>query len=718
MTIAAIEIRFEQDVVQARQKARQIAGLLGFDRNDQTRISTAVSEIARNALQFGGGGEVAFSVEATAAPAVFVITIRDQGPGADESPTPDKGRSVDRTGTDKGIVAARQLMDRFQMDALPGGGSTVSLGKILPLSAPPLTDATLAGLRDALGKVLAESPYEEIRRQNQELLHTMDELRRRQDELTTLNQELADTNRGVLALYAELDEKAAQLSGANMLQKTFLSNMSHEFRTPLNSVLALARLLLDRVDGELTPEQEKQVVFIRNSANNLYALVNDLLDLSKIDAGKIVVRPRDCEAEELFSGLRGMLRPLLATPGLELVIEDPTGIPTLFTDDGKVSQILRNFIANALKFTERGEVRVSAHLSEDVREVVFAVADTGIGISPEDQGRIFDEYVQVESAQQGKPKGTGLGLPISRRLAEMLGGRVWVESIPGLGSTFRASIPIRFGGPGPDAEVASLEPDVTRHSVLVVEDDPATQLLYEKFLKDSGFQALPVTSIRAARQALQRFRPAAVLLDILIPGEDGWSLLGEIKGEPTTRDLPVIVATIQEEKDRGMALGADDYCVKPVDRPWLLEKLRTLTQRQPLKSILLIDDEDVARYIVKGCLAGTRYSVLEASDGPQGLQLAESAQPSVIFLDLMMPGMNGFEVLQRLKDNPATREIPVIVCTSQTLDDAQRLTLQRQTFATLPKQARSREVVLQNVREALRHVAKFAPRKENPENDH
>jgi signal transduction histidine kinase/CheY-like chemotaxis protein len=713
MVITRVEIRYEQDVVYARQRARLISELLGFDRNDQTRVSTAVSEIARNAYQYGGGGWVEFFVDGTAPDQILAVTVRDRGPGIKDIQAVLEGRYTSPSGMGLGIVGARRLMDRFHVETRPGEGATVFLGKTLPLSAQPVTSQALARVNEILTKTLPESPLEEIRLQNHELLRTLEELRRRQEELEQLNRELDDTNRGVVALYAELDERATELSRVNQLQSRFLSNMSHEFRTPLNSTLALSRLLLDRVDGDLNAEQEKQVVFIRKAAEDLSALVSDLLDLAKIQAGRVEVRPDECMAEEIFSGLRGMLKPLLANKALELVFEPPEGVPPLFTDEGKVTQILRNFLSNAFKFTERGEIRVSARLSDDGRAVLFAVADTGIGIPPEDQHRIFDEYAQVETAQLGKPKGAGLGLAISRRLAELLGGRVLLESRPGVGSTFTAAIPLRYA-PAEAEPAAALTPDITRYSVLVVEDDAATQLLYEKYLQGSGFQVFPAHSIRSARQVMERVKPMAIVLDFLMPSEteDGWTFLTEIKRNDATREIPVIAVTVLEERDKGLALGVEDYCVKPVERKWLLDKLRNLTRRMPHEKVLIIDDEEVARYLFKGRLADTRYAVLEAADGAQGLRLAEAEQPSVIFLDLMMPGMSGFEVLQRLKDNRATRDIPVIICTAKVLDEADRRTLNQHVLAVLSKETRSLKAAVQTVHEALRQAAELHERKE------
>src|SRR6478672_3283342 len=357
-TLLTIEIRLEQDVVLTRQRARQIAQLLGFEVQDQTRIATAVSEIARNAFLYAKGGKVEFWVEGDS-PQIFWMRIQDQGPGITNLDTILNGLYKSETGMGLGIIGSKRLMSEFHIESSQAG-TKVLMGKTLPKRSPVVTVNALGQILDELVMRKPETPFEEIQRQNQELLQTLEELQKRQAELSQLNRELEDTNRGVVALYAELDEKAVSLQRVNELKTRFLSNMSHEFRTPLNSIMSLCRLLLDRMDGELTPEQEKQVGFIRKSAEGLSELVNDLLDLAKVEAGKIVVNPAKFEVSDLFATLRGMLRPLLEHSSVSLVFEEPRGFPTFYTDEGKVAQILRNFISNALKFTERGEVRVSA----------------------------------------------------------------------------------------------------------------------------------------------------------------------------------------------------------------------------------------------------------------------------------------------------------------------------------------------------------------------
>jgi signal transduction histidine kinase len=444
LPILTLTIQNEQDVVAARQRARQIAELLGFDAQDQTRIATAVSEIVRNAYSYAQGGKVEFQIEGEATPPVFLIRISDEGPGVVDLKCILNGRYQSPTGMGLGLIGARRLMDQCEIDSKPGQGTTVWLKKVLPRRAPLVTPARLAQIADQLAAQQLQSPFQELRQQNQELSRTLAKLRERQEELIRLNQELEDTNRGVIALYAELDEKATHLRRADEMKSCFLSNMSHEFRTPLNSIRMLSQLLLERYDGPLNEEQEKQVTFIRQGAEALLELVNDLLDLAKIEAGKIEVRPVEFRIENLFGALRGMLRPLRVSNTVNLVFEEPKDSAPLYTDESKVSQILRNFISNALKFTERGEVRVQATRAPASDAVIFSVADTGIGIASEDQARIFEEFIQVENPLQRCTKGTGLGLPLCHRLATLLGGSIAVSSQPGVGSTFSATIPVHY----------------------------------------------------------------------------------------------------------------------------------------------------------------------------------------------------------------------------------------------------------------------------------
>jgi signal transduction histidine kinase len=433
------------------------------------------------------------------------------------------------------------------------------------------------------------------------------EVKAREDELVRLRQELEETNRGVVALYAELDEQAERLRQADEQKSRFLTNVSHELRTPLSAILALTRLLLDRSDGDLSAEQEKQVTFINQSARELHQFVNDLLDLAKIEAGKITVHPSDFEVVNLFAALRGMFKPLMAGGRVAISFDAPSRLPALATDENKVAQILRNFISNAVKFTERGEIRVRARLNDELTAVMFSVADTGIGIAPAQQALIFEEFVQVENGLQQRTKGTGLGLPLTRLLAELLGGSVAVRSEPDRGSVFLALVPVRYPSPA----------------------------------------------------APMRIEPMTGGLE----GGAGWILpiSGSMPGAPAGEHTP---------------------------------------SRGRRRTVLVIDDDRIARYIVREWLPRDRYALFEADNGREGIRLAAEERPDLIVLDLVMPGMDGFEVLDRLKADPVLREIPILIRSSKTLDADERATL-GPAVAVLSKDEATKEEFVARAEEVI-----------------
>jgi len=557
-TLVTLALKYEQDVVAVRQRARQIAARLGFEAQDQVRIATAVSEIARNAFAYARDGKVEFCIRAQPAHAL-IVRISDQGPGFRDLQSILEGRYTSGTGMGLGIIGARRLMDEFEIRSQPGTGTTVELTKLLPKTAEAPTASAIARLVDELITIPPQTPYQEIQQQNQELARALEEIRERQEELLRLNRELEDTNRGVVALYAELDEKADSLRRADESKTRFLSNMGHEFRTPLNSIRGITRLLLDRVDGALSEEQEKQVRFVRKAAEDLSSMVDDLLDLAKIEAGRVEVRPSEFTVGELFSALRGMLRPLLVTDSVRLVFDDPEYVQPLLADEAKLSQILRNFISNALKFTELGEVRVRAVLLADEHAMRFDVTDTGIGIAREDQERIFEEFTQIENPLQKRFKGTGLGLPLCRRLAGLLEGRVILKSEPGLGSIFSVVIPLSHpaahnaASPGKAARHAGDEP-----TVLVIDDEEAARYVLAKLLSAYPVQVREATDGVKGLQSARDAHPQLIFLDIRMPGKSGAEVLAELKSDPATAEIPVVMVSslALSDSDKGQFAAA------------------------------------------------------------------------------------------------------------------------------------------------------------------
>ena len=521
-------------------------------------------------------------------------------------------------------------------------------------------------------------------------------------ELERAYQELADSNRGLLTLHAELDEKNDSLRRMVDVKTRVVANVSHEFRTPINSMLGITQILLDKLDGPLTPEQEKQLRFVRQSAEALSELVNDLLDLSSLEAGHHQLRTKTFLVGELFASLRGMMRPLFTGDDVKLVIEMDDSLPAFDTDMGKIAQILRNLVSNAVKFTPKGEVKLSAVKAPNGL-VAFAVSDTGIGIARADQDRIFQEFEQIDGDVQRRARGTGLGLTLSRRLAEVLGGTLTVKSDLGQGATFTLTVPPVH------EEVQAVEAiaekgrtlDPQRAPILIIEDDRQTMFLYERYLSGAGFQVIPARTLEDARRELSRVKPAAIMLDVMLESENTWNFLAEVKDSPDTQHIPVIVLTVVDREAKARALGADEFWLKPVDGPKLIAKVAELARRGPVHNILVIDDDEASRYLLRHLLQGSGCRILEADNGTDGVKLARQHRPELILLDFLLRGETAFDVLDGLKANAETRLIPVVIQTSRNLAPDERARLLRDTHGILEKQTLSRELAVTRVREAL-----------------
>jgi signal transduction histidine kinase len=526
--ILSIHISSELEVVNARRRARKVAELAGLDAQDQARLAAAVSEIARNAWVYASGGKL----ELLAEPGALIAKISDRGPGILNLRQVLDGVPGASGSAGMGIIAARRMVDGFEIESKPGEGVTVWLTKRIPRNAGRLTAARLSQIGEALARQKPQDLLEELQFQSQASLRSLEEASRKRQEAERLSRELEETNRGVMALYAELEQQAERLREANRLQTRFYSYLSHEFRTPIHATLALTRILLSRPDRAWSPDEEKEIRFIQSTAENMLELVNDLLDTAKIAAGQFEVRPSRFEVEALFGALRGTMRHL-KSDAVSLVFEEPAGIPPLYTDEGKVTQILRNLIANALKFTLKGQVTVSAAMRGDT--VVFSVRDTGPGVAPEHQEAIFQDFMQVRSEGLPRVEGAGLGLPLCRRLAELLGGVVGVQSELGKGALFSLAIPRVFF-----EERSEERKDGKRNNarILLIDDDPVWHHLVSKMLEGSGSTLEHAMSGEEGLRAIEAAPPALVLLDLVMPELNGFEVLGKIPPP-----LPVVVVT-------------------------------------------------------------------------------------------------------------------------------------------------------------------------------
>lgn len=573
--LLTVELRHEADVVLARQRVRDVAEVLGFSNQDQVRLATAASEMCRNAWNYAGGGRLELSLRGDP-PTALVTRIVDQGRGIENLDAILGGTYQSQTGMGVGIIGTRRMMSEFDIQTGPSG-TTVTLAKEVPPSAGT---RTVADWSARISKELAaRKPPDQlhaVREQNRELLLVLQTLKAREAELEDANRqledtnrELEDTNRGVVALYAELDARAEFARKASDVKSRFLSHLSHEFRTPLGSVLALSDMLLARLDGPLTAEQEHQLMLIRKSVTTLSDLVEGLLDIARVESGREQVRAHAFSVADLFNALRGMVKPLQRTEAVAIVF-DASPMADLHTDEGKLSQILRNLVSNALKFTEKGEIRISARDGEG-DQVVFEVSDTGIGIARQHLPHVFEEFMQIENKLQRKYKGTGLGLSLSKKLAELLGGTLSVASEEGKGSSFTVTLPRNFEASRSKSPITSREasegafPSGHGRRLLVVDDHDAPRYLVCTRLRAAGYEVEEATSGDEALKRVRQRAPDGVVLDLVMPDVNGYEVLERLKADPKTADIPVLIytATVLLPEDRARLQKAAAIVAKP-----------------------------------------------------------------------------------------------------------------------------------------------------------
>ncbi|MGF6721800.1 signal transduction histidine kinase [Paraburkholderia sp. GAS41] len=581
----------ERSVVAARRRARELSAAFAFSQHDQIRVATSALEVARVVFLATSRGRAEFLLDKTAQPPSLLIRFVAPATSSARLIEPPP-RAADVNAGEMpgplGVLAAQRLMDACSIEDV-AGDAVITLAQRLPAHAPLAPHKAGEVLARGAATPDAGGSFDEMQRQSHELTVALDQLQERQEELVRLTRELEDTNRGVVALYAELDERAEHLRRADDAKSRFLSNMSHEFRSPLYSIRALSNLLMDRTDGELNDEQAKQVRFIRKAADELAETVDDLLDLAKIEAGKVEIRPSEFQVADVFSALRGMLRPLLPAPDVELIFEPCGEIPPVYTDEGKVSQILRNLISNALKFTEQGEVRVSAQYDAEQQTLTIAVSDTGIGIAPEHQQSVFEEFEQVQNRLQTAVKGTGLGLPLCSKLCKLLGGAVSLDSELGKGSTFTATIQAYLPHTPEMAAPAPRPRDAERDMVLLVSTSLDDRVRYEASLHNTRYRSAAAATVREAKTLLAVSAASAVVLDMQSDREECWTWLAELRhgggawhdreggasesADSHPRRVPVIVLSDSDQGDRAQSLGADAFFIKPLSGIDLLTSL-------------------------------------------------------------------------------------------------------------------------------------------------
>jgi signal transduction histidine kinase/CheY-like chemotaxis protein/HAMP domain-containing protein len=500
----------------------------------------------------------------------------------------------------------------------------------------------------------------------------------------------------------ELEEANKQLEEASRHKSEFLANMSHELRTPMNAIIGFTRLVMRRTKDVLPVKQHENLGKILVSADNLLALINDILDLSKIEAGRIDLYPSTFVLAPLVDECLRTVEPLMESEALELASDLAAGLPPLVTDQDKLKQILMNLLSNAVKFTEKGAVTVTARV--DGEHITIAVADTGIGIPPEAQDMVFEEFRQADSSTTREYGGTGLGLAISRHLARLLGGDITLESTLGKGSVFVLAIPLRLSlteALVDSAQKNEVEPDSGSRGriILAIDDDPNARELLSENLGDAGFSVVGATDGEDGLRKARELRPYAITLDILMPNMDGWQVLRELKADPLTTDIPIIMLSIVDHAERGYRLGAFDYLLKPFDRDQVLATLARIAP--PRGRLLVVDDDHTLIELVTQVLDGEPYDIETATDGAAAVAAIARRRPDVILLDLLMPGLDGFGVIEHLQREPRLRDLPVIVLTAKTLTVDETRILGLRTRAVIEKGGLEPPKLIEEIRSAL-----------------
>ncbi len=565
--------------------------------------------------------------------------------------------------------------------------AVISLGSLNDYSETDMAifNQIQAGMSTALSNILA----------GEETKMLAEELSGKNQELEAQTVELQNQN-------MEIEAQRKQVEEANRLKSEFLSNMSHELRTPLNSVMALSQVLIRQAEDKLSEEETNYLKVIARNGKNLLALINDILDLAKIESGKMDFSAKLFSLSSAVEVIMERLEPVAEDKGIELNLQIADDLPKLESDEKRVHQILQNLIGNAVKFTTAGSVTVSAR--SDVENVHIEISDTGIGISGKNLPFIFEEFRQVDGTTARQYEGTGLGLSIAYKAVKALGGDLSVESILGKGSKFSLTLPVKWQRtisrpeslvPKPTAEKLP-----SQKTVLVVDDEPEVVTLIADYLSQAGYFTITATSGAHALELAEKHRPFAITLDVIMPEMDGFEVLQRLKENPITRNIPTIIISITDDKETGFAMGAVGYIAKPVNKDTLITEIKKIGGRSP-RTIMVVDDNEFECKEMSKIINQEGMQAVVADSGTKCMRIIKKSLPDVLVLDLMMPDMDGFEVLERVRNDPSTKKLPVIVVTAKELTTEDRDKLAGNATAVLQKSDTTSRALLKEIKKIL-----------------
>jgi signal transduction histidine kinase/DNA-binding response OmpR family regulator/HAMP domain-containing protein len=505
--------------------------------------------------------------------------------------------------------------------------------------------------------------------------------------------------------YELSQQTVEEMKELDRVKSQFLANMSHELRTPLNSVIGFSRVILKGIDGPINDTQEQDITAIYNSGLHLLSMINEILDLSKIEAGKMELQIDEVEIGNVVKSAVNTASGLIKGKPVQLVTQVEPDLPIIKGDEMRLNQILTNLLGNAVKFTEKGSITIKAdlnHTEDNSEEILITVADTGIGIAPEDQGKLFQRFSQVDDSPTRRTGGTGLGLSIARSLVELHGGRIGLlRSETNLGSTFFFTIPVIRE---PAVQVTEVLPP-GENIILSIDDDPQVITLYERFLKPYGYEVVALTNPALAVERARELKPFAITLDIMMPDKDGWQVLSELKKDDETKDIPVMICSILQEEEKGFNLGASEYLVKPFLHDDLANAIKRLDHGGEVHDVLIIDDDpQYLRFLQKMIEDEGQFLPVLADSGLAALKLLNDFTPDVIIMDLLLDDISGFELLDKFNSEARLKQVPVIIITGSDFDEDQLKTLGEYGEQVFSKWTINKEDLLVNLQETLNRI--------------